>query len=685
MRGQELRRAGLIVSLVACSGRVLAIEPSTPFALDNLVVTGTRQESQLLDLAGNTSVIKGETIEFTGPKRPSEILDQLPGVNIQQGGGEEHLTAIRSPVLSGGAGQGSFLLMEDGVPLRAAGFGNVNGLYEENIEQAGSVEVVRGPGSALYGSNAVHGLINVIPRAPSRDLEQEIDATAGMFGFARGMATLSDTIGHNGYRLSVEGHHEDGWRDDTRLDEQKVIAREIWTGAEDSLTSTLSGQNLNQQTGVYIVGKDAYLNRALGRTNSSPAPFRLADSVRGMTRWQHDLDNSLQFSMTPYVRFSEMDFVMSYLPSNATQKNAHYSFGAQSAFYKTLDGNHLIILGVDIEYTDGWYNEYQNKPTFKQGANIYPFGLHYDLGVSSTVLAPYAHTEWQVLEHTRLTAGVRAEDTNYDYTNNASNGVLGLYQRIPDRSDSFATVTPKLGAVQQWQNNLASYLNFARGARAPQVTDLYELQAKQVPGQTKIETINSAEIGTRGKLADLAFDGSAFWMNKDHYFYRATDGTNVPNGKTQHRGAELSLSMPLPRAFDIGMSGSYALHTWAFSRTDSPAINSVRKGSIMQEAPRTLANFHLGYSFAPGARGEIEWVHMGAYYTDNADTTRYGGHELLNLRITDKVNDSLSLYVRIFNITDRLYADRAATTTTGSDQYFPGAPRTVMVGANLRF
>ncbi|HIJ62622.1 MAG TPA: TonB-dependent receptor [Rhodospirillaceae bacterium] len=662
----------------------LAADGGQPHALDTMVVTATRQEGKLLDQPGNTSVIDTGDIDFLRPQRPAEILNQLPGLNIQQGSGAEHITAIRSPALNGGAGQGSFLFLEDGVPLRAAGFGNVNGLYEANLEQAGSVEVVRGPGSALYGSNAVHGLINVVPRAPARQFEGDLAASAGMFGDRRLLGSLSDSFGASGYRLSAEDNHNSGWRQDTRLDEQKWIGRQQWTGGEDSITSTISGQNLNQQTGAYINGKDAYLNAALAKTNPVANAYRRADSVRAMARWQHDLSDSLQLSVTPYTRYTEMDFLMHFVPSQAIQKNQHYSFGSQNAVYKSIDGGHSIIAGTDIEFTEGSYSEVQTKATFVQGGSTYPKGVHYDLGARSTVVAPYLHSEWQVLDHTRLIAGTRLEATLYDYTNNAGNGIFGLYQRIPSRSDSFVTITPKLGAVQQWRDWLSSYVNLSRGARAPQVTDLYELQNRQQTGQIKAESADSAEIGTRGTVDGLRFDTTAYWMAKNHYFYRAADGTNVPNGKTLHRGLEASVNAPLPLGFDVTAAASWALHTYAFNRPDATLINSVRKGSLIPEAPRTLANLRLGRNILEDCRVEVEWVHMDNYFTDNADTHSYGGHELFNLRATARMTDRLSINATVMNLTDRAYADRAAITTTGIDQYFPGSPMTIMAGARLQ-
>ena len=82
--------------------------------------------------------------------------------------------AIRSPVLTGAGACGAFLVLEDGLPSRPAGFCNVNQLFELDFEQAGAIEVVRGPGSALYGSNALHGTINVLMPSPvtARDTVQ---------------------------------------------------------------------------------------------------------------------------------------------------------------------------------------------------------------------------------------------------------------------------------------------------------------------------------------------------------------------------------------------------------------------------------------------------------------------------------------------------------------------------------
>src|SRR5690606_18040266 len=115
---------------------------------------------------GAYSVIGTEDIQAVEANHPAEILNTVPGVNVQMNSGQELLVALRSPVLPGGAGQGSFLILENGVPTRASAFGNVNALFEVHHETAEAIEVVRGPASVRYGSNAVHGLMNFIDKMP---------------------------------------------------------------------------------------------------------------------------------------------------------------------------------------------------------------------------------------------------------------------------------------------------------------------------------------------------------------------------------------------------------------------------------------------------------------------------------------------------------------------------------------
>jgi len=170
-----------------------------------------------LDIPASVDILTKDQIDLISAIHPAEALNTVAGVNIHRGSGQEHLTAIRSPVLTGGAGAGSFLYLEDGVPLRAAGFANVNGLFEAGTEFAGKLEVFKGPGPAAYGSNAVHGLINV----QSRDARSP--DTARILASDDGLVSTMVSIGQGNLRASVSAVHDNGFRDDSGFDQQKLV------------------------------------------------------------------------------------------------------------------------------------------------------------------------------------------------------------------------------------------------------------------------------------------------------------------------------------------------------------------------------------------------------------------------------------------------------------------------------
>ena len=92
----------------------------------DIIVTAARRAQVAQTLPASISAIDEEQLNKISGVHPAETFNRVAGVNIHRNSGQEHLTAIRSPVLTGGAGAGSFLYLEDGVPLRAAGFSNVN-------------------------------------------------------------------------------------------------------------------------------------------------------------------------------------------------------------------------------------------------------------------------------------------------------------------------------------------------------------------------------------------------------------------------------------------------------------------------------------------------------------------------------------------------------------------------------
>lgn len=679
--------AGLALLMATAAGAEEA-DGEKDVLLDELVITTTGFGTPRATHTGNIAKIGEFEMEFIRPAQPAEALNRLPGVGIQQGSGAEHLTAIRSPVLTGGAGAGSFLYLEDGVPMRAAGFANVNALMEAMDEISGGVEVVRGPGGARYGSNAEHGLINFLSRPPAPEGDAELTLWGGPHGFFKTSGTASRTIAGegaatHGFRGSFAVLHDGGFRAESGLEQQKARLRYDYAAPETRIAATLTAVNTNQETAGFVAGPKAYNNPALYRTNPDPDAYRDAWAVRAAVRIERDLSDNLTLALTPYARKNDMDFLMHFMrPGKPREENGHWSVGTLASLVMDLDDGHRVIFGLDTEYTDGYLKEIQDLPT----VGTMPQGVHYDYTVKSLVLAPYIHSEWRLAPKTLFTAGLRFEYTRYDYANHAPNGVSGRYLRIPDRVDEFGDFTPKIGLLHAFNENVTGFVNLARGTRAPQTTDLYRLQNLQVPGEGKSEKLDSIEVGARGRISGISYETNLFYMEKRNYYFRDAGGFNVTDGKTDHAGIEVEISAPLAFGFDIAAAGTYARHTYAF--TNITPTETIRDGDDVDTAPRTLGNLRLGYNFNEGAgRAELEWVHMGSYWMNAANTVKYGGHDIFNLRLDYDLSENLALFGKITNIFDRRYADRAdySDFNAGEERYFPGEDRGLYIGATLRY
>jgi iron complex outermembrane receptor protein len=171
-------------------------------------------------------------------------------------------------------------------------------------------------------------------------------------------------------------------------------------------------------------------------------------------------------------------------------------------------------------------------------------------------------------------------------------------------------------------------------------------------------------------------------MKKKDYFFRDSASNNVPNGKTRHYGIELGAFLPVGKQFDIAANFTYARHQYDFDHAQPFPASNIIDGNDMDTAPRHLGNVRFGWNFLPTSRAELEWVHVGRYYTDETNHT-YDGHDLLNLRANHKVSKNLTVYGKISNLLNTEYAERADFYYR--DRYFVGEERGLHVGASYSF
>lgn len=694
MIGFEQRRtavgallAALCFAPLAAAQADMSDQARTDVNIEEIVVTSRRQGEPLSQHAGNLAHLDAEAIAAIGHQHINELMTHIAGVWLSRGSGQEHLTAIRSPVLTGAGSCGDFLFLEDGIPIRPSGFCNVNQMFEIHTEQAVSMEVIRGPGNALYGSNAVHGIINVLTPATSEPLDSLLAIEVGSNDYLRIRALLPG--GPDTPLLGSLVYADDGgFRDDSGYRQGKLQLAVDWDLPNSELTTVFSATDLDQETAGFIVGEDAYKDPAVNRGNVNPEAFRDASSQRLYAIYKRSAAR-FDFDIRPYVRHSDMRFLQHFLPGQPLEENGHVSAGAISALSFGSD-RRAFIAGIDIEWADMFLEETQVGPT--EGSEFLqetrPEGKHYDFDVRSVAIAPYLQAHVDIGDRVTFGSGLRVEYTRYDYENRMLTGntrddgtACGfggcLYSRPASRSDTFTNVAPKFSFNYQLRDDASLFGVLARGFRAPQVTELYRLQSGQAVADLDSETIDSIELGLRWGATRWRGDVAVFAMQKRDSVFRDSDGFNVSGGRSRHRGIEVAVSLPLSDALLLDVDSSYARHSYDFDRIAARGEIFV-SGNDVDSAPRWLGSAELRYEPGTNAAYALQWTSIGEYFLDAENRFQYPGHDVLNLRARIDLSDRLSVTARLNNVLDEAVADRA-DYAFGNFRYFPGRGRELFI------
>ena len=654
-----------------------------------VVVTAQRMPSPRLDFSGSLTRLDLQTVELVGATHHSETLNRVAGVYVQRGSGEESLPSIRSPVLTGPGSCGAFLILEDGLPIRPVGFCNVNELFELNYEQAGAIEVVRGPGPAVYGANAMHGIINVLTPKPGELPPLGMAVEAGSDDFRRvSLKSGTDTI-WNGIGAYGEFSRDGGFRADSGFDEGKLnllADKELGSG---TLKLRAAGSWLNQDTAGFVQGFDSYRDPVLRRSNANPESFRNASSARASAQWSREPCTDCNDTLSAIARRSYMRFLQHFLVGEPLERNGQTSFAISGSMARPLFEGLSVHSGIDAELADTSLLEFQENPTQGTAAQraIRPAGHHYDYSVNARTAGAYAALDWRFASQWRAGAALRLENTHYDYDNRMiagntdENGVpcVGgcLYSRPADRKDDFTNIAPKADLSFALAERQRLYAAVSRGFRPPEMTELYRLQRQQNIADLDSERADNLELGYLGSRGAYNWSLSAYALKKQNVILRDSSSFNVSNGRTTHRGFEYELRARLLDKLRASASGTVAWHRYDFSRAIEGG-ETIVKGKDIDTAPRNVHHLAVSVDPLPRSMVEMEISYVSRYFVDASNAHEYPGHTLVNLRARYDLSPKWQTTLRVTNLFDRLYADRA-DFAFGDYRYFPGRDRNVFL------
>jgi iron complex outermembrane receptor protein len=686
----------------------IQLEPST-VDLQPVVISANREGQARQDAPIAISTINSTQIKDTKATALYQLLNKTAGVYMVNLGNEQHTMAIRQPITYNAL----YLYMEDGVPIRPTGIFNHNSLYEINMSGVKNIEVIKGPASSLYGSNAIGGAVNFITQGPPAGYAGNISVQGDNYHYRRVDADGGFTSGKFGmYVGGYIAHQKDSWQDYSDFDKYSINFKTTYAFDDRTkLTASAAYNYLNTQT-PGALDSTRFYSRSYG--SNQRFTYRKVEAFRANLKVEHAWNEKNRTFLTAFFRDNSTAQLPSYYiadvrnnsgvyqSSNGQQNDLRFhSIGLLAQHRSNFDFlNSRLIVGVYMDNSPSSYYA-QFLDITKDLANNYYTGFNntgtyidnYRIKLFNTV----AYTQYEInpIEPLRLVMGLRYDRVHYDFTNSLTTGTKYKQQE----TNNFNIVAPKLGLTYDLGGNKGLYANYSVGFQPPETGDLYN--ARQLT-QLKQATFNNYEVG--GWLS--AFDKKMF-IEVSLYDLEGSneiinqllpDNTtqNQNAGATRHRGIEYAITYAPVNEISFRFNGTNAKHTYVdYSEVRTNFATSTNytidyAGKRMNNAPAWIANSELTYkpNYLPGFRIAGEWQHIDKYFTDPANTKTYSGYNIYNLRLgfdfKQDVLKGAGIWFNVLNLTNKLYATTVISNQYG-DTYTAAPPRTVTLGISYSF
>ena len=558
-------------------------------AVDQQVVVSASLEGTLAPQIGSSvSVVTQSEIEDRGAQSVLDVLRGIPGVEVNQTGRRGGATGV---FIRGGNSNYN-LVMIDGIQVNQ--FGGDFDFAPLAVDGVDRVEVTRGPQSALYGSNAVTGVINIVSQRGEGPPHFDALAEGGSFTtrrFATGGSGLT---------------HGFGWAYDlSRLDSGGVVPNDRYRNQSAFLTLEYPKTPRRQLT-FHFFG-DANDAGAPGAFGSDPDHL-----FTGIDTFSRDKQNLFGYQASYAEQFSDR-FRQVVTASVAT--NDYYF---RSPFGDSYSNNLRAMLNTRSEVTvsdrdvlvAGFeYNREQFKNTFVTDANNTPFVL------PRTSLAYFAENRWNPTRRLFVITGLRVDDLR---TGALPADAAASRPFLP--AGSLVKVDPRLsvaymareGASGKWLGATRLHGSFGTGIREP---NGFELAFNNNNPLLKPEKSVSGDSGVEQRfLADRAVLDVTYFYNRFEDQIVVLGGslanlstfTSANLGNSRAQGAEASLRLRPTRSLEV---------TAEYTRLDTSIL-------ALEGASLALAPFHVGQPLIRRPKNsafyEVTWRHGRLMLTTDA-------------------------------------------------------------------
>jgi iron complex outermembrane receptor protein len=687
-------------------------EDETIFRLDDIVVTATKTKEEISNAPGSIHIVSREDLEKRDIKTIDDAFSIIPGVFVKRNKGLMDSTS--SVRLRGFNNDRYTLIMIDGHPVNDAYTGGVEwGMLP--IESVEKIEVVKGPASALYGGNAMGGVINIITRTPNKTqgLIKAGMGNNGTYGYSASCGTrFNDKFS---LRVGYEAESTDGYP-------TTPVLSTISSGAGNVSGGYAMKNNTNTKD-KWVVG-DKGDNSAKKETLSGKAVYDVTDTgklsfslVSGKHEYDYGPPNTYMGTFGDNTTYADAGSGLraSFQPNNfigytgiGDNKTDIFSLGYEEMYqivnvslkasFHDVEDRYTTESGSGMaDYYDsaGTLAETENRSLFFEAQGDLPIGdFHYftmgtsyrtgesdtnsydipyyrsysgksdstyQMGGKSWTWSLYAQDEWSLDEKITLYLGAR-----YDYwkVSDGLSGNTGSETNYAENTES--SLSPKLSVVWKPLSDTVVRSSVGQAFRAPTLYELYRTWSSwgttyQSNPYLKPETVRTVEAGIDQSFYNkrIKFGLTGFWNEIDDLIYYKIDGsiktrTNV--GKARTLGLELASSWTMNDYFSIW--GNY---TYTNAEIRENVTDPGSEGKQITGIPEN--EFNLGLDFkADQYKASLTGRYFSKIYnnSDNSDVAEgvYSTYEpafYLDTKVTWSPFKCWDLSVCVNNILDREY------------------------------
>ncbi|MES2552557.1 MAG: TonB-dependent receptor [Pseudomonadota bacterium] len=736
---EEKRTAADSAQPLAAMGENAGVQTGVPADTRNdtlvakpVVVTSILPD-RLESVPGSFNVVDEKDIKSRQPFTMREALNSVPGINVV---GEDAF------VLSPNIGVRGLdprrtsrtLLLEDGMPLFLAPYGDPSAHYSTPLERISRIEVVKGSGQVLYGPQTVGGMINFVTKpVPRNGFAGSVTALAGNNDFHGAHANLGFGGEWGGIMVDALQKKGDGIRKHHQFDiqeytikgqfniteRQTVIAKAGYYEEDSSVSETgLGTVEYKQDKFQAGSGKNDFF-RQERKTVQLQHIFKIDDKLKLSTQayYADTFRNSYRQVDAPgrydddnpgsSTGISELDRC----GGDVTEANAAACGGRQRprsykyfGFEPRLDIKHSLF-GIESDAVIGFrYHEEDilrqqfrsDDPRSSSLGFLKQFGdFRERIGIKVEAKSYYTQNTFY-LGNWSLTPGVRIEDMRFRTTVDQADGD----PQNARLNNSQTKVLPGFGIAWNGIANTTVFAGIHKGFAPPRPDR--DLRANgpnsAIVDKTQAEESTNTEFGVRSKFyKGIAFETTLFHTDFEDIVLNNGAGTFVNGGKSTQAGIEFGGRVDFGTLYNtphnVYVSGSYTNLFTAKFKNDGVEGSGIVNGSRLPYAPRNLASVNLGYQHPIGIETRIGVDYVGRQEPDafaraldvadpsGTDTALSGlagdipSYTLLNASVNFRpVGSKVSYFASGYNLTDKEYlASRVDGMAVGrSRQVFGG-------------